>query len=140
MISEEYSPLERTYVMMLAGLVVFMGIALWENRFDPTQIFLPFFISSFRMGVVYLGVVSSVAAFFLLNYANTYLPVSKTTVFSNFTTVVSVLAGVFFLKEPFSLPAFLAIVMIVAGVCGVQIQKIKQVKTKKRVKFVGNIL
>lgn len=130
-ISDEYSPLERTYVMMLAGLVVFMTIALLENRLNPVQILLPFQTFSFTGGVLYLGVVSSVAAFFLLNYANSYLPVSKTTVFSNFTTVVSVLAGVWILKEPFSWQAFFAIVMIIIGVWGAQLQKVKQMKNEK---------
>lgn len=125
-ISGQYSPLERTYIMMASGLVVFMSIALFENRGQLSLIFTPFLKVSFTSGILYLGVVSSVVAFFLLNYANTYLPVSKTTVFSNFTTVVSVLAGVLFLKEPFSGKAFFAIMMIVVGVCGVQLQKTKK--------------
>lgn len=131
MLSEEYSPLERTYVMMVTGAIVFLGIALWENRMNPMQIFQPFTIPAFRGGVLYLGVVSSVIAFFLLNYANTYLPVSKTTIFSNFTTVVSVLAGVIFLKEPFSILTFVAVIMIVAGVCGVQLQKVAKNNDKQ---------
>ncbi len=126
MISDRYSPLERTYMMMASGLVIFMSIALYENRGEPIRIFAPFLNFSFASGILYLGVVSSVVAFFLLNYANTYLPVSKTTVFSNFTTVVSVLAGVVFLKEPFSGKAFFAILMIVVGVWGVQLQKTKK--------------
>ena len=126
MLSDRYSPLERTYMMMASGLIIFMSSALYENRGEPIQSFAPFLVFSFASGILYLGVVSSVVAFFLLNYANTYLPVSKTTVFSNFTTVVSVLAGVVILKEPFSGKAFFAIMMIVVGVWGVQLQKIKK--------------
>ncbi|MBO5408593.1 MAG: DMT family transporter [Clostridia bacterium] len=127
-LSSEFSPLERTYVMMLTGFVVFMGVALVENFKNPLVVFLPFTHTTFTGSVFYLGAVSSVLAFFLMNYANTYLPVSKTTVFSNFTTVVSVVAGVLFLQEPFSLQAFVAIALIIIGVGGAQLQT---VKTKK---------
>ena len=127
-LSSEFSPLERTYAMMLIGFLIFTGIALAENIRNPLAVFAPFFCGEFTFSILYLGVVSSVLAFFLMNYANTYLPVSKTTVFSNLTTVVSVIAGVIILKEPFSLQTFCAILLIVTGVWGVQIQKMK---TKK---------
>ncbi|MBQ3225465.1 MAG: hypothetical protein IJB48_00245, partial [Clostridia bacterium] len=56
----------------------------------------------------------------ILNFANTYLPVSKTTVFSNITTVVSVVAGVVFLGEPFGAVTVCSALMIVVGVWGAQ--------------------
>ena len=73
-----------------------------------------------------MGIVSSVIAFILLNSANTYLPVAKTTVFSNFTTVVSVFAGIVFLNEPFTPLTVISTAMIVIGVWGVQMIKVKQ--------------
>ena len=56
----------------------------------------------------------------LLNYANNYLPVAKTTAFCNLTTVISLFAGVIFLGEPFGALSLLASVMIVLGIWGVQ--------------------
>jgi len=76
--------------------------------------------------ILYLGIVSSVIAFLLLNFANTYLPVAKTTVFSNITTVVSVIAGVVFLDEQISALVILGVTMIVTGVIGVQALNVKQ--------------
>ncbi|MCQ2558715.1 MAG: EamA family transporter, partial [Oscillospiraceae bacterium] len=47
------------------------------------------------------------------------LDVSRSLVFANITTVISVLAGVLFLKESFTPVQFIGIVMVVVGVYGV---------------------
>ena len=128
-ISEEFSPLERTYAMTIIGMVVFLGIAIVENIGNPENILINFKDPVYLGAMLYLGIVSSVVAFIMLNYANTYLPVAKTTVFSNFTTVVSVFAGIVFLDEPFSPLTVLSTAMIVIGVWGVQMINVKN-KTK----------
>jgi len=119
-ISKEFTVFERTYAMTLIGLVSFVGIALAENIKNPIAVVSGFANPGFTGAIVYLGICSSVVAFLLLNYANTHLPVAKTTVFSNATTVVSVVAGTVFLNEPFSAEAVVATIMIVVGVFGVQ--------------------
>ena len=55
------------------------------------------------MGVLYLGLLSSVAAYLLINYSLKYLPVAASTIFGGLATVVSVLAGVFIGGETFTL-------------------------------------
>ncbi len=125
-ISARFSAFERTYAMMLVGMVVFVGIALVSNISAPINIFLPLRNPPFVVSVLYLGLLSSVVAFLLLNYANTHLPVSKTTAFANITTVVSVIAGALFLSEKITLLGALAIGMIIVGVWGVQMQGVKK--------------
>lgn len=125
-ISGEFSVFERTYAMTLIGLVVFLSIAFAQNHNAPSNIFVNFLSTKYLLSILYLGLFSSVVAFLLLNYANTYLPVAKTTVFSNITTVVSVTAGIVFLNEKFSLETLIASAMIVIGVWGVQIFKVKK--------------
>ena len=98
-ISAEFTVFERTYAMTLIGMVAFFVIALAENISTPINIVSSFASGQYILSILYLGVFSSVVAFLLLNYANTYLPVAKTTVFTNLTTVVSVIAGTVFLKE-----------------------------------------
>ncbi len=127
-ISKEFTAFERTYAMTVIGLVVFLSISFVENIGNPTAVVSSFMSSRFCGAIVYLGLMSSVAAFLLLNYANTHLPVAKTTVFSNITTVVSVVAGVVFLNEKFSVSTVISTIMIVVGVCGVQL-----LATKSRV-------
>ena len=124
-ISREFSPLERTYAQTILGLTIFLTIALIENRNAPQNLVIHFANPEYCWSIFYLGIVSSVLAFVLLNYANTHLPVAKTTVFSNITTVVSVIAGAIFLNETFTWQTALATVMIITGVWGVQALKVK---------------
>lgn len=124
-ISEEFSVFERTYAMTLIGLVSFAGIALAENAGNPVEVVSNFANPSFTGAILYLGIFSSVVAFLMLNYANTYLPVAKTTVFSNITTVVSVIAGAVFLNEALSVASIISTIMIVVGVFGVQKLNVK---------------
>lgn len=119
--SEEFSALERTYATTIVGAITFTLIALAENSGDVSLLVSPFNSSVFVWGILYLSIGSSVVAFFLLNYANTYLPVARTTVFSNVTTVVSVFAGMIFLNEKITLLGIFSVVMIIVGVTGVQL-------------------
>ena len=125
-ISGEFSAIERTYAMTVIGLIVFLGIAIVANIHNVGEVFVNFKNPTYFGAMFYLGIVSSVIAFILLNYANTYLPIAKTTVFSNFTTVVSVFAGIVFLNEPFTPLTVISTAMIVIGVWGVQMIKVKQ--------------
>ncbi len=121
-ISKEFTALERTYAMAIIGLVAFGVVSLFENLQNPQNIILHFKNFPYLIAILYLGIVSSVGAFLLLNYANTYLPVAKTTVFSNLTTVVSVIAGAMFLEEKLTVVGAISVVMIIVGVYGVQVQ------------------
>lgn len=119
--AEEFSPVERTYVMFAIASVVFSLSALAENVGDLTQLYKPIFNLPYLVSVLYLGGLSSVVAFIMINYANTYLPISRTTVFSNIITVVSIFAGIVILKEtPLTLQNTSFSLMIIIGVWGVQ--------------------
>lgn len=115
-----FSAFERTYMMFALSVAVFAVLALWENRADFTRLILPLTVPAFDLSVLFLGVCSSVFAFFAVNYANTYLPLSRSTAFSNITTVVSVFAGIVILKEPYDFRILLSAAAIVIGVFGVQ--------------------
>lgn len=119
-ISAQFSPLERTLVMMLMAAAVFTLLAAAENREDLSVLLLPLGDAGFLAALAYLSLVSSIGAFLLLNYANSYLPVARTTAFCNLTMVISLFAGVVFLHEPFSAVSLLASGMIILGIWGVQ--------------------
>ena len=119
-LANEFTAFERTYIMTLVGMVSFVIIAFLENIHSPIDIITPFKSIPYTLSLLYLGIISSVAAFFLLNFASNHLPVAKTTAFSNITTVVSVVAGTLFLKEKFTIWAAVSTVMIIIGVWGVQ--------------------
>lgn len=112
-----FTPFEVTYVMFTVGMVVFIPASLVQGAGHMAEIFLPAIQSGgFWAAVVYLGIVSSVIAYFLLNFANGNLSVSETSIFSNVTTVVSVLAGVLLLREPFGIFQFLGVAVILVCV------------------------
>lgn len=119
-ISVSFTPLERTYVMFLMGSFVFLSLMLLESGGSLAPLVAAFREPLLRNSILYLGLASSVFAFFLLNYANTFLPVTRTIVFVNVTTLVTVVGGVIFLREPLTLSTILAASMIVLGVWGVQ--------------------
>ncbi len=109
----KFTAFEVTYVMFTVGMVFFIPAALIQGAGHMAETFLPAIQSgSFWGAVIYLGLVSSVVAYFLLNFANAHLTVSEASLFSNVTTVVSVLAGVVLLKEPFGLWQIIGVVVI----------------------------
>ena len=119
-ISDRFSALERTHVMMTVAAVIFAALALFENRHHPAALLEPIRSGAFLGAVLYLSLISSIGAFMLLNYANNYLSVAKTTAFCNLTTMISMFAGVVFLGEPFGMISLAASAMIILGVWGVQ--------------------
>lgn len=113
--SADYTPMESTLVMMGVGAVVFTAAALIRGADIRGAMNAPVILS-----LLYLGILSSIAAFMFLNYTNSVLPVAKSTSFSNVTTVLSLFAGVIFLHEPMKGIGYLASALIIIGIIGVQ--------------------
>ena len=115
--AKRFTPFEMTYVMFAVGMVVFIPVALLHaGGLQSPLITAPLHSGGFWVAVLYLGLLSSVLAYGLLNFANSHLSVSETSLFSNVTTVVSVLAGVVLLKEPFSIWQMLGVAVILVCV------------------------
>lgn len=118
--SAKFSPFERTYMMFLVGSLGFNIIAVLGLRgeflkeLSVAACNLPFWYS-----IVYLAVVSSIIAFMLYNFATTKISAVKAASFSNIITVVSVLAGIFIMKEHLSVPQLVCCALIILGVWGV---------------------
>ena len=70
-----------------------------------------------------MAVVFSVCAVLLINFAMNYISVAKASLFSNFTTVISVLAGIFIMKDSFSPVQLAGIVIITLSVFGVSLRR-----------------
>lgn len=125
--SRQFSPLEVTYVMFLMGMIVFVPAALIQGRGQMAELFLPAIQSApFWGSVVFLGAVSSVGAYGLLNYANATLTNSEASLIGNIATVVSVLAGVLLLRDPFSPLQAIGVVVILMFVTLANLPKRKK--------------
>ena len=119
-LSTVFSPLERTYIMMLMAAICFTVPALIECGGNPLLLLAPARDAQFLLSMLYLSSLSSIFAFFCINFAATVLPVSKSTAFCNLTTILSVFAGVVFLKEKVTIVSVIAALVIIIGVFGVQ--------------------
>jgi len=112
--------------MFFVGAISFTICMLVENRSDLASLLVPLQSGSFWVSILFLAGCSSVIAFLMINYAMTYVDAAKAAVFSNLTTVISILAGVFILNESFGLWQAIGSVIIIASVYGVNMP----VKTK----------
>ena len=120
--SVNYNPFERTYVMFLLGAVGFniIGLISMKGEYFP-EILRAFSKPQFIIAILYLSVISSLLAFLLYNYSTSKISVVQSSSFSNIITVVTVMAGVVFLKESFSLIEYFICLSIVLSVWGVNI-------------------
>jgi len=119
-LSAEFTPFERTYLMIFMGAVCFTPIALIRTGFDPAAFFAPLGNTDFLIAVLFLSVCCSVISYFLLSYMATYMTVTRTAIYANLTTAVSVIAGALILEEPFSWLGAAFCAVILAGIYGVQ--------------------
>ena len=117
-ISGEFTPFERTYMMMAMGAVIFTLSALLSGNAEGY--FRPLADPAYLLSVCFLGLCCSVGSYFFTSYSITYMTVARETVFANLTTAVSVFAGAFFLREPFTPLGALCCVLILVGIYGVQ--------------------
>jgi drug/metabolite transporter (DMT)-like permease len=117
-LSVDFKPEVITYFMMTVGALVFNTILLSTSTTNFSNYFEPLTNLNVLIPVIYLGVLSSVLAFFFVNYTLSKLPASQSAVFANFATVVSILAGVFIRHEPFYWFQIVGGILIIVGVWG----------------------
>ena len=119
-LSKQYSAFEITYIMFTVGFVFFVVFAFAQFGVKT----LPMIASAigepnFIVSVLYLGGAASVGAYMLSNYSLARLPVTRSTIFGSFSTVVSVLSGIILMRDPFNLTSAAAFLLIMLGVWGV---------------------
>lgn len=119
-ISDEFGVYERTFIIQLMGAVFFTGLALIEHGGDVTALVRPASDLDFMLAALYLAVGASVAGYWMFNYSVSNAPMANVISLCNLTTIVSVLAGVLILGEPFSLLSAAAMVAVLVGIWGVQ--------------------
>lgn len=116
-IADEFTSTERTFVMFLLGSVFFTTMGFVETKGNWIRVVGAACVhKEFLVTMIYLGIVSSIMAFYCLNYAVSYLPVRQATSYAILTSIISVLAGVLILHEHISLVQVAGIVLILLGV------------------------
>lgn len=118
--SKTLKPVELTYFMMMMGaisfnLIYFIQLLIQQ---EPLRYLTELADPSVWIPLVYLGLVASIGGFFLVNYALSRLPAHVSSIYSNLSTVVAIIAGALFLKESIELYHILGALMIISGVYG----------------------
>lgn len=113
-----HSPLKITWVMMVVGAVSFNIIALLQHAQEGSigNYLTP--LPDLWITIFYLGVISSVGAFFLYNYVLSRITATQGSVFANLVTVVAIAAGVIFRGETVFWYHLAGTAAVLAGVWG----------------------
>ncbi len=122
-LSKEFTPEEISFFMMLSGFVFFSLVSLLSGQF---RLVLNVHTVS---AALYLGILSSAVAFFLLNYMVKHASPILTSLFSNLTTVVACLVGVTFRGERVGFEQILGVTIVLASLF-VMTNRSRQTKTK----------
>lgn len=119
-VCEKFTAIEVTFFMMWFAAISFGIISIFYSKGFGGYI-AAFTNVKVLLILMYLGTVSSVLAFFCYNFTLHNLPIAPAAAFANLITVISVVAGVFVRKEPFTLIQMIGAAIIVAGVFGVNL-------------------
>lgn len=112
---------ELTYFIIIMGFVVFNTMFAYEHLTFNTMLIsymTPFKNIDYLLGIFYLGFFASLVTSFTSNYALQHINAPQFSVFSNLSTLISILAGAFILDEPLFFRHYLGITLILTGVIG----------------------
>lgn len=115
-----FSVYERTVVVQLEGAVFYTLSSVIENFSNLSALITPASHSDFLMAVLFLALFASAIGYSLHNYALDNAPVANITTLNALVTIISVIAGVVILGEPFSFKAAVAMAVVLVGIWGVQ--------------------
>lgn len=118
--SKQLKPYEITYFMMLYGAVIFNVFyfvkLISEGRI--TDYVTNLYHIELVIPILYLGIVASIGGFFLVNFALSQAPAHITSIYSNLSTIVAIIAGALLLQEKLSYYHYIGSAMIIIGVYG----------------------
>lgn len=112
------SPITITYYMVLGGAIVFNSAYFIEKLASNTLAgyFNNLFSWKVGLSLLYLGVISSIGGFFLVNYSLARLPAPISSLYSNLSTVITIIIGVLVLDEKLTIYHYLGSLLIILGV------------------------
>ena len=116
-LTQRFSAFELTYIMFTVGFVFFAVLAFAQYGGETVGM-LRFALghSKFILSILYLGGLASCGAYMMANYSLSRLTVARSTIFGNFGTVVSVLAGVAIMGDDFTWISAAAFALIMGGI------------------------
>ncbi len=116
MAAQNYTPFERIYLVFMIPAVLYTVTAVMNSRGNYGRLIEPLTHPAFVFAVLYLAVGCSIVTNMLVNYAAGRMSVTAVSSLTSLNTLFSVLTGIFFLHEPFTIVTLLGCAMILIGV------------------------
>ncbi len=116
-----YNSMDITFFMSLTACVVFnlAAVVMHVKSGSLAHYFDAFKNPGFLWPILYLGILSTFLTSFLGNNALSVIPAAQVSIFNNFSPVISVFGGVFFLNESLHPWHIIGGIMVLAGIAGV---------------------
>lgn len=114
--SAEFSPYERTFMVLAISAIVFNISGMSAVKWDVATYVAPLIQPRYVLSVLCLSLLSSILANLLVNYALGKMSLFKVSSFGALSTLCSAVAGIVFLKEPFSVSLVVGGILILVGV------------------------
>ncbi len=114
--AEEFTPFERTFLVIAISAVFFTAVGLNTVKWDMGAFFAPLANVEYDLSILALSVFCSIVATILVNYAAGKMSVFKLSSFGALSTLCSTFAGVLILKEPSNWMLFLGGALIIVGI------------------------
>lgn len=117
---KDFKVIELSYAMMFMGFVVFNVAAILYGVYTGglNRYFEPLLHPNSLIATLYLGLFSSLGTSLLTANMVSILGAAKVGVFGNLGTIITLMAGVFFLNEAFTIHHFIGSVLVLIGVIG----------------------
>lgn len=122
-VAEEFTPFERTFMVLAISAVFFTVTGFGAVEWNVSAYVAPLADIRYLGSVLCLSLLCSIVANMLVNYASGNMSVFKVSSFGSLSTLCSMFAGVIFLREPMSWALFLGGVLILVGIRQVTKQK-----------------
>ncbi|MEK4665122.1 DMT family transporter [Priestia sp. FSL H7-0729] len=119
-LTQKYKPMELTWVTLMVGCIVFNAASLIRHASSGSMMdyIKPFGDASYLGALAYLAILSTMISTLLASYALTHLEASQMSVFSNLSTLISIVGGAWILHEPVGGYHYIGALLIIAGVLG----------------------
>jgi drug/metabolite transporter (DMT)-like permease len=114
--SVEFTPYERTFLVLAISAIVFNISGLSAIKWDFSAYALPLAQPRYLLSILCLGLFCSILANILVNYSLGKMSLFKVAAFGSLSTLCSSIAGIVFLKEPVSAALIVGGVLILIGV------------------------
>ena len=114
--SQEFSPYERTFMVLSISSIAFTCAALGSVNWNVKDYIAPLVVPSYTIPMVSLSLLCSITANLLVNYAVARMSVFKAASFGAVSTLCTTVGGILFLDELYNPILLLGAALIIVGI------------------------